>query len=65
MTKRYWARTLSANVMTGNESRVFGLLDGDVLWPLPKSAGTMMKYFDGLSDWRVSEITEAVSWMTI
>lgn len=36
-----------------------------MLWPLPKSAGTMMKYFDELSDWRVSEMTEAVSWMTI
>lgn len=61
MTKRYWARTLSAKVTTGNEPRRCGVLDGDVLWPLPKSAGTMMKYLDGLSDWRVSEMTEAVS----
>lgn len=45
----------------GKASRRCGLLDGDVLCPLPKSAGTMMKYLDGLRDSRVSERTEAVS----
>lgn len=49
VTRRYWARTLSEKVTTGNASRRWGLLDGDVLWPLPKSAGTTMKYFVGFT----------------
>lgn len=63
VTRRYCARTLSEKVTTGNLSRSIELLDGETLSPFPKSAGTMMKYLEGLRELFNSEMSFALSWI--
>ena len=53
--RRCWARTLSATVTAGNLVRRAGVLDGEMLSPLPKRAGMTKKYLDELNTLLESE----------